>query len=333
MLSLNFIYWFATRYWGCDENPYNEIDADSPDQHSIEISPSPSSPTSTTELPPLPLLGNNVTSDVTDDKAVHVPFSLFQWIFQPIPENYSHKDLIFTAMFLMPFLFMCHFFYSYSLLFTSIDSALVIFSVSGAATLIFSCLLGLEKITIYSIIGVILSFCGVALISWGDKKISKKSSHGYRPDRVFYGDSMAFLSAMFGGIYTTFIKLKVSSRPKSSITISMSLLFGYFGLVACITFFPIIVYIVAFHADSIKDLTPFVFAYIAIEELFDGVIATMLYAYATIKTSPTIAACGATMTVPCAIIIDFFYEGVVPTIPQVIGAFFSIAGMFFLCLS
>lgn len=365
MLSLNFIYWFATRYWGCgDSNPYKEIEAvledvsiititrsnknnnsytnldnmemkfdtDSSDQHSIDISTSPTSPTSatattTTELPPLLLVGSNVTFDIMEDKAA---VSLFQWIFQPIPENYSHKDLVYTATLLMPFWFMCHFFYSYSLLYTSIDSALVIFSVSGAATLIFSVLLGIETITMYSVVGVIFSFIGVALISWGDKNISNKSSQGRG---VFFGDIMAFLSAMFGGIYTTFIKLKVPIRPKSSKSIPMSLLFGYFGLVACISFFPIIFYIFAFHADSIKDLTPFVFAYIAIEELFDGVIATMLYAHAAILTSPTIAAVGVNMTAPFAIIIDFFYEGVVPTIWQVIGAMFSIAGMFILCLS
>ena len=325
-----------------------KFDTDSPDQHSIDISTSPTSaistktstttspatsPTSptatataTTELPPLPLVGRNVTFDILEDKAV----SLFQWIFQPIPENYSHKDLVYTAMLLMPFWFMCHFFYSYSLLYTSIDSALVIFSVSGAATLIFSVLLGIEKITMYSVVGVILSFIGVALISWGDNKISNKRSQGRG---VFFGDIMAFLSAMFGGIYTTFIKLKVPSRPQSSKPISMSLLFGYFGLVACISFSPIICYIFTFHADSIKDLTPFVFAYIAIEELFDGVIATMLYAHAAVLTSPTIAAVGANMTAPFAIVIDFFYEGVVPTILQVIGALFSIAGMFILCLS
>ena len=74
---------------------------------------------------------------------------------------------------------------------------------SGVFTLFFSWLCGIENITCGKLIGLFFCFAGVVVVAMQDKDASSKHSLG--------GDVVAILGALFYGLYTTVLKLKVCS--------------------------------------------------------------------------------------------------------------------------
>ncbi|KAI9911857.1 hypothetical protein PsorP6_009674 [Peronosclerospora sorghi] len=70
-------------------------------------------------------------------------------------------------------------------------------------------------------------------------------------------------------------------------------------------------FVVIFHYSSIESRD---FALlIGAKGLFDNVLSDYLWARAVLITSPTVATVGLSLTVPLAIVADFWFHGVLPT--------------------
>lgn len=67
-----------------------------------------------------------------------------------------------------------------------------------------------------------------------------------------------------------------------------------------------------------RQLTWTIFGYIFIIGFFDDVISDYLWARSVLLTSPTVAAVGLTMTIPMALIVDYFVASV--TTRALVGA-------------
>jgi solute carrier family 35, member F5 len=67
-----------------------------------------------------------------------------------------------------------------------------------------------------------------------------------------------------------------------------------------------------------RQLTWTIFGYIFVIGFFDDVISDYLWARSVLLTSPTVAAVGLTMTIPMALLVDYFTVTV--TLKALIGA-------------
>ena len=228
-----------------------------------------------------------------------MPFlkTFIDYIFEPLTPDYTHMDLIYLATLLCPLCFIGNYFYNLSLAFTSIGSSTIISNLSGAFTLFFSSICGVEDVTSNKVLGVMFCLGGVVLVSISDRENAGNSDSD---TNSLFGDVMGIIGALGYGLYTTLIKLKV---PEVEM-VSIQLLFGWVGVVNAILFLPAIIVLVVYKLDNIYQLTGRVFGFILVEEIFDAVIANFLYTKAVILTSPTIVTVGVSLTIPLAIVTD-----------------------------
>lgn len=66
--------------------------------------------------------------------------------------------------------------------------------------------------------------------------------------------------------------------------------------------------------------------FVALDGVFSTVIADFCWAKAILYTSPTVATIGTSMTIPLAMITDFFVQDIVPTGTSIGGSLLVIAG-------
>lgn len=75
-----------------------------------------------------------------------------------------------------------------------------------------------------------------------------------------------------------------------------------------------------------QDLSPEVVGYIALNGFGDTVIADYFWAKAVVLTSPTVATIGMSITIPFALITDYFIHGDIATAVSIIGSILVIFG-------
>ena len=225
--------------------------------------------------------------------------SIMKRILQPIPNNYTHIDILYTGLLLFPLWFISNCFYNYSLLLTSITSSTIISNFSGVFTLFFSWLFGIEIVTKEKLTGLALCMCAVILVALNDEENDNDNNHS------FVGDFLTLLGAMGYGLYTTILRLKVTSDE----SVPMQLVLGYLGLTTAILCSPIIISMSLLNFGNLDKLTLAVFGFVLLNGFLDNVIADYLWARAVLLTSPTVATVGLSLTIPFAILLDFMLKG------------------------
>jgi solute carrier family 35 protein F5 len=247
---------------------------------------------------------NNDNNNINDDnnKIEQSSFQSIQMIknfFLPIPENYTHQQIIYAALILFPIWFVSNCFYDYSLLLTSITSSTIISNLSGIFTLYFSWLFGIENVTKEKVIGLFICMCAVILIALKDKRSNIENNHS------FTGDFLTLLGAAGYGLYTTILRIKVTDDE----TVPMQLVLGYMGLTTAIICSPILLIMSMTRFGGFDQMTLSVFGFVLLNGILDNVIADYLWARAVLLTSPTIATVGLSLTIPFAILCDFITKG------------------------
>lgn len=228
--------------------------------------------------------------DEVDVLPVYMPACILKYTI-PIPQNYTHNDVLGVAIILAPIWFSANCCYNIALLETSIGSSTIISNLSGSFALIFSYLFRLDQITYSKIFGLAICFIGVIVVGYRD---NDSSSHS------LFGDFMALLSAVGYGLYTTVLRLKV---PDDS-NVSMQLILGYMGVVNSICLFPVIIVELLSSIGDVYLLTGTIFGLIVVIGVFDNVISDYLWARSVLLTSPLVGTVGLSMTIPMALITD-----------------------------
>ncbi|KAJ8521459.1 hypothetical protein ONZ45_g1870 [Pleurotus djamor] len=218
--------------------------------------------------------------------------------------------------------------------YTSVASATILSSMSGFFTLGIGRLFRIEKLTIAKISAVVLSFIGVTLVSLSDssattspdlarRTLSTTASLVNAPlaPRPILGDALALFSALLYAVYVIVLKVRIKNESR----IDMQLFFGFVGLFNILGFWPIAVLL------HFVGLEPFELPHG--RTVIIGILLNMfitwssdyIYVLAMLKTTPLVVTVGLSLTIPLAVIGDFFLKK--PSHLQVIaGAILVVVG-------
>eukprot|EP01039_Chlorochromonas_danica_P010968 gene10968-12195_t len=204
--------------------------------------------------------------------------------------------------------------YNYSLLMTSVSSSTIISNLSSSFTLFFAWYMGLEGVTWGKILGVIICFVGAVVVGLQDEDGSQQ--------QTVVGDIVALLAAAGYGVYTTIIRFAVPNDE----AVSMQLLLGYVGAANGLMLLPALIIMICVGWGNIASISGQAFGFIALNGFMDTVIADYFWARAVILTSPTVATIGMSITIPIALVTDYFINGISPTYISVLGSLSVIVG-------
>ncbi|KAG2516807.1 hypothetical protein BBO99_00006534 [Phytophthora kernoviae] len=143
------------------------------------------------------------------------------------------------------------------------------------------------------------------------------------------GDLVALFAAFMYGVYTTAIRRLIPDEE----SVSISLFFGFIGVINMVCLLP---FVLAFHysgVESLSGLSLEILLLIGVKGLFDNVLSDYLWARAVLLTSPTVATVGLSLTVPLAIVADFWFHGILPTNVTLVASALVISGFVFINVS
>ncbi|KAI0931924.1 hypothetical protein AcW1_000803 [Taiwanofungus camphoratus] len=200
-----------------------------------------------------------------------------------------------------------------SLDYTSVASATILSSMSGFFTLGIGRIFRVEALTIVKFVAVVSSFGGVALVSLSDS--SQPQSPGavsyvrLRADRLttfaskhILGDALALLSALFYALYVILLKVRIRQESR----IDMQLFFGFVGLFNILFCWPIGIIL---HFTGVEKFELPHGSSVVLALLINMAItlsSDYIYVLAMLKTTPLVVTIGLSLTMPLAVLGDFF---------------------------
>ncbi|OCH95761.1 hypothetical protein OBBRIDRAFT_787971 [Obba rivulosa] len=197
-----------------------------------------------------------------------------------------------------------------SLGYTSVASATILSSVSGFFTLGIGRLFRVETLTIVKLAAVIASFGGVALVSLSDSsqsstpgpQTSAPSFSSIFQSEAVLGDVLALLSALFYACYVTLLKVRIRDESR----IDMQLFFGFVGLFNLLTLWPlgIILHLTGVERLELPHTSKAVVALLI--NMGITLSSDYIYVIAMLKTTPLVVTVGLSLTMPLAVLGDFF---------------------------
>ncbi|CAO3594811.1 unnamed protein product [Absidia cylindrospora] len=209
-----------------------------------------------------------------------------------------------------------------SLAYTTVGSSTILSSMSGLFTLGFGVLVKVEQFNWIKMFAVGVSFIGVVLVSWSDQ-LTTMATHDVHNKLV--GDLLALAGAMFYGIYTVLLKLRIGEESR----IDMPTFFGFVGFFNVVLLWP---FFFILHWLGLETFTlPYnstLWLMITLNALIGTFLSDYLWLLAMLMTSPLIVTLGITLTVPLALIGDIILKHILPGVQYIVGACFVVAGFF-----
>ncbi|KAJ7597151.1 hypothetical protein C8J56DRAFT_919340 [Mycena floridula] len=187
-----------------------------------------------------------------------------------------------------------------SLDYTSVASATILSSTSGFFTMAVGGVFRVERLTWTKGAAVITSFIGVILVSVSDS--NGKPASETEPQKPALGDSLALVSALFYALYVVLLKVRIRSESR----IDMSQFFGFVGLFSIIGTWPIALVL---HFLGVEKLSWPTSSKQTGAILFNMAItwaSDYIYVLAMLKTTPLVVTVGLSLTIPLAVIGDYF---------------------------
>jgi len=202
---------------------------------------------------------------------------------------WNHKKHFLAAVLIAPFMFAADWAFNSSLALTSVGSATVLVSTQSIIVYIMaSLLLKIESFSWMAFFGVLLSVGGTALTAVTDAQDELSGA--------LRGDILAILASLAYATYTIEVKWLI---PEDESIFSMQLLLGYIGLICFVPLFPAFVYYA-------ENLTLGLFGIIVIKGCMDFLITDYLMFQSILLTNATIATVGLGLTIPMALVTDYF---------------------------
>ncbi|EIN14181.1 hypothetical protein PUNSTDRAFT_80325 [Punctularia strigosozonata HHB-11173 SS5] len=205
--------------------------------------------------------------------------------------------------------------------YTTVASTTILSTTSGIFTLAIGRLFRVESLSLAKVIAVVMSFSGVVLVSLSDG--ADDVGLGENASRPLLGDFLALLSAFFYALYVTLLKVRIRDESR----IDMQLFFGFVGLFNVVTLWPIIIILHFTGAER--------FEFPSGGRMIGGILINMfitlssdyLYLLAMLKTTPLVVTVGLSLTIPLAVIGDFFLNKPSP-LQVLIGAAMVVLSFF-----
>lgn len=178
--------------------------------------------------------------------------------------------------------------------YTSVASGTTLGASSGFFTLLLGSMVGTDTFAPGKVVSVVLSFLGVALVTWSDHGTSSVSAGD--ASNPLLGDMLAILSALCYAVYVTLLKVRIGSEDR----ISMPLFFGFVGLFNLVAFWPVGLVLdwlgiepLALPSDANMWLG-------VVVNMAITVVSDFAYLLAMLKSSPLFTTIGLSLTIPMA---------------------------------
>lgn len=195
-----------------------------------------------------------------------------------------------------------------SLSYTLVASQTILSTTSSFFTLIIGYLYLIEKINQNKVIGIILSFSGVVIVT----KIDATATNSIPQNNwyVLWGNLLALAGALIYGIYTILLKFKIMipNSPRER-NLNTHLFFGFVGLYCLVFLWPVLVVL---HFTDLEHFalptSSHVFTLLGINA-FITFISDFCWCKAVLLTSPLTVTVGLSLTIPLAMVGDWFIKG------------------------
>ncbi|CAI5758176.1 unnamed protein product [Candida verbasci] len=214
-----------------------------------------------------------------------------------------------------------------SLSYTSVASQTILSSTSSFFTLIIGYLVSVERINQNKIVGILLSFCGVLIVTKADTSDDNPNKNN-STIIILLGNLLALLGALIYGIYTILLKFKISIKNSNvERNLNTHLFFGFVGLICLILFWPVLIFLHYLDIEKF-ELPPFksTITLILLINAAITFISDFCWCNAVLLTSPLTVTVGLSMTIPLAMIGDWFIKGFDINLFYIFGAIIVTTG-------
>lgn len=197
-----------------------------------------------------------------------------------------------------------------SLSYTSVASQTILSSTSSFFTLLVGYLYRIEKINLNKVIGIVLSFSGVLIVTRLDSSGQGNVPAETSPLVVLWGNALALAGALVYGVYTILLKHKITI-PHSSTerVLDTHLFFGFVGLFCMFFLWPVILLL---HFSGLETLELPLSRYVVIllvGNAFITFVSDFCWCKAVLLTSPLTVTVGLSLTIPLAMVGDWIIKG------------------------
>lgn len=228
-----------------------------------------------------------------------------------------------------------------SLAYTSVASQTMLSSTSSFFTLFVGALFQVESINGTKMIGSLISFIGIMLVTKSDsQRVYKAPGHGIpslemglgllqeeyqSPWVTMVGNILALSGAFLYGVYSTLLKKRVKDETR----INMKIFFGFVGLFNIIFLWPslILFHFMGWETFQIPKNSHVII--IVVVNCFITFISDFCWANAMLLTSPLTVTVGLSTTIPLAMFGDFIFNGKPMPLLYFLGAL-CVLGSFFI---
>lgn len=208
-----------------------------------------------------------------------------------------------------------------SLSYTSVASQTILSTTSSFFTLLIGYLYSIENINQNKILGIVLSFTGVIIVT----KIDAASEVGDPASNnnwlIIWGNLLALSGALIYGIYTILLKFRIRIKGSTKErNLNTHLFFGFVGIYCVLGLWPVII-ILHFTKVETFELPPsgYIITLLSINA-FITFISDFCWCKAVLLTSPLTVTVGLSMTIPLAMVGDWILKGFDVHVWYVFGA-------------
>lgn len=209
-----------------------------------------------------------------------------------------------------------------SLSYTSVASQTILSTTSSFFTLIIGFLYKIERINKLKVVGIVLSFIGVTIVTKRDALASDDMPNVPTTGLlVLWGNVLALLGALIYGVYTILLKFKTMARQSGHERhLDTHLFFGFVGLFCSVTLWPFVLF---FHFTGVEkfELPPTTHVVVLLlGNAFITFVSDFCWCRAVLLTSPLTVTVGLSMTIPLAMIGDWLVKGFKVDVLYLLGA-------------
>lgn len=211
-----------------------------------------------------------------------------------------------------------------SLSYTSVASQTILSSTSSFFTLIIGYLVSVESINQNKIMGILLSFSGVLIVTKADTSEDNPNrdiQHGRSTMIILWGNLLALSGALIYGIYTILLKFKISiPNSRKERNLNTHLFFGFVGLICFLGLWPVLIIL---HFTKVETWSlpssREVWTCLVLNAVITF-ISDFCWCNAVLLTSPLTVTVGLSMAIPLAMVGDWILKEFQLNLLYVFGA-------------
>ncbi|KAK6465784.1 hypothetical protein DFJ63DRAFT_310868 [Scheffersomyces coipomensis] len=195
-----------------------------------------------------------------------------------------------------------------SLSYTSVASQTILSSTSSFFTMIIGYLYAVEKINQNKLVGILLSFTGVLIVTKIDISEDQDNNvdNGNNNLTALWGNLLALSGALIYGIYTILLKHKITIKNSyKERNLNTHLFFGFVGIFCLIFLWPIIIILHFTKVEVFEIPHTSQVTYLLLINAFITFVSDFCWCRAVLLTSPLTVTVGLSMTIPLAMIGDW----------------------------